>query len=100
MKELTVCLPQPVVVPTQVYLVPPTGFQVPPLSWMNRQQSPVRLDPTCCGAVMPLAVQLSVLRSASMSVGRLSLPPSAIDFSTNSRAADHEKTPKKEGSAP
>ena len=65
-----------------------------------RIQSPVLLVPTCCGAVMPLAVQLSVLRSASISVARLSLPPRATDFSTNSRAADHEKTPKKVGEAP
>ena len=49
---------------------------------------------------MPLAVQLSVLRSASTSVDRVSLPPSATAFSTNSRAADQENTPKKVGDAP
>ena len=91
-RRLSLC-----VVPAQVYLVPPTGFHLPPLSWRNRQQSPVLLVPTCCGRVMPLAVQLSALRSASISVARLSLPPRATDCSTNSRAADHEKTPKKVG---
>src|SRR3954468_1612249 len=100
MKELMVAPPQPLVVPAHMYLVPSTGFHVPPSSWMNRQQSPVCFDPTCCGAVMPLAVQLSVLPSASMSVCRLRAPPSAAAFSTNSRAADQEKTPKNDGSAP
>src|SRR3954454_18232745 len=103
MKELTVVVLVPRqhwLVPAQVYLVPPTGDQVPPLSWMNRQQSPVRLLPTCWGACMPLAVQLSVLLSTSTSVARLSFPPRPIAFSTNSRAADHEKTPKKVGDTP
>src|SRR4051812_39884470 len=100
MKELMVASPQPVVVPAHMYLVPPTGFHAPPSSWMNRQQSPVRLEPTCCGEVIPLAVQLSVFFSASMRVCRLRLPPRAAAFSTNSRAADQEKTPKKLGSAP
>src|SRR3954451_19924222 len=100
MKEPMVAAPQPLVVPAQRYLLPPTGFHAPPSSWMNRQQSPVRLEPTCCGAVMPLAVQLSVFFRASTSVDRLRPPPSAAAFSTNSRAADQEKTPKKLGSAP
>src|SRR3954452_21774516 len=100
MKELMVSPPQPLVVPAHMYLVPSTGFQVPPESWRKRQQSPVCFEPTCWGAVIPLAVQLSVLLSASMRVSRLRVPPRAAAFSTNSRAADQENTPKKDGSAP
>ena len=35
-----------VVVPLQVYLVLPSGTNLPPLTWISRKHSPVRLGPT------------------------------------------------------
>ena len=67
---------------------------------MKRQQSPVCFEPTFCGEWMPLAVHLAVPLSSAIRDARSSLPPSAMAFSTKSRAADHAKTPKNVGSAP
>src|SRR3954471_6365122 len=88
------------VTPVQVYLLPPVGDHLPPLSCRNRQHSGVFFGPTCWGECMPFAVQLSTPRILSTSDARSRLPPRASAWVTKSRAADQAKTPKKDGLAP
>src|SRR5512145_1999348 len=86
--------------PLQLNLVGPSGTQRPFSRRIQRQQSPVSLDPTCWGLCRSLLVQLSTLVTDCTRLSRLSRPPSASDCSTKSRAADHEKSPKNVGVAP
>src|SRR4051794_27664565 len=87
------------VYPPQTYLGV-KGTNWPPLIVIHRTQTGGCLDPTDIGECIPPPVQPSEPLTAAVSAGRVSLPPSWSDFSTNSFDADQANRPKNVGWAP
>src|SRR4051812_39264039 len=88
------------VYPPQVYLESPEGTNWPPFTVIQRTHTGGCFAPTVIGECAPPPVQPSTDLIAATSEGRVSLPPSSRDFSTNSFEADHANSPKKVGCAP